>query len=394
MAIPEGGMRIGGFLGFHGIKSGVLCILLLTGVRCKSRAFQFFVVSYMINDSVRQPTDPPCCSTKDRCAPIQLLVDNSGKRRAFATLLMMGDDFLPGIVLLGYRLRELCPDVDRVCMVTDDVSTNARGAIEAIYTKIVYVPYIFASKSALSAQQDARKRTYANSFTKFHALALEDYDIVAFLDADVLPVRGMKHLFDVPTPAALYWGCAHPWTSERQQRDYVDRICKRKLRHGAKVDWEFQSSERAACKKEKRVYYGMETSIFVCSPDRAQFDKLLRLMKNIERARKQLFLLKGDSTLLGYFWAKELHMLDPRFLVRNPSREQMEHAFVIDMFGPRQKPWHVALHGNTENWRPWARVAWLNAYYRMAHEEPGIVTHHELLGDVLRAIEKMAKKEA
>lgn len=330
----------------------------------------------MINEKIPLPNKPQCCQRKNRnhCDELTLFVDNSKKKRAFVTLLMMGDEFLPGVILLGYKLQCICSEIDRVCMVTYDVSSQARENISMIYTHIVEVPYISSKSKHVSKSQNTRSVKYINSFTKLHAINLVNYDIVAFIDADTLPLRKMENIFDVHTPAALYWGCAHPWTSERQQRHYLTRMCG-KFSHGTKIDWEFQEQERKTCKTKDRMYYGMETSVFVVQPNEDEFNKIIRLMRNVERAGKQMFLLKGDSTLLGYFWAKKLCMLDMRYLVRNAQQHsQVRQAYMLDMFGPVTKPWQADTIGD----HIWCYTLWKREFLKMSDHRPDLLSHPSL----------------
>jgi hypothetical protein len=47
---------------------------------------------------------------------------------------MLGDGYLPGALLVGAQLRALAPGIDRICMVTHDVSARARAELAKVFT--------------------------------------------------------------------------------------------------------------------------------------------------------------------------------------------------------------------------------------------------------------------
>ncbi|KAJ6621169.1 hypothetical protein B0H10DRAFT_2019087 [Mycena sp. CBHHK59/15] len=123
---------------------------------------------------------------------------------AFVTLLT-SDAYLPGALALAGALKDVHPspavppevDFQTVCLVTPesvDVSTIKR--LRRAYNVVVGVEII--------AQEDDKGlkllgRLDLNTvLTKLHVFRLTQYSKIIFLDADVLPIRPLSHLFTTP----------------------------------------------------------------------------------------------------------------------------------------------------------------------------------------------------
>src|SRR5699024_657216 len=103
---------------------------------------------------------------------------------AICTLVMGGNDYIPGAVALAHSCR-LYSTAALVCMVTSDVTD--RDPLVGAYDDVVEVPYI-----SVDAPQFIGRRAneiyspwIGNAPTKWRCLALDTYDKVLFLDADM-----------------------------------------------------------------------------------------------------------------------------------------------------------------------------------------------------------------
>ncbi|QUI21129.1 hypothetical protein HZI73_01980 [Vallitalea pronyensis] len=135
--------------------------------------------------------------------PLVMTREDGSRRYAFVTFLMMNDHFLPGILMQGNQLRQGHYHADLVCLVTENISEQAKALIANIYDYVVNVKEVFIHHKRRQKRQD---RPFL--FTRFHALRLgEDgdlgfqYDKVVVLDADVLPRKHYDQLFRLDTPA-------------------------------------------------------------------------------------------------------------------------------------------------------------------------------------------------
>ncbi|QUH29311.1 glycosyltransferase family protein [Vallitalea guaymasensis] len=128
---------------------------------------------------------------------------DGSRKYAFVTFLMMNDHFLPGILMQGNQLRKGNYGADLVCLVTENISQEAKDIIGEIYDYVVDVEEVFIHHRRRQKRQD---RPYL--FTRFQALRLGidgdlgfDYEKVVVLDADVLPRKNYNQLFALDTPA-------------------------------------------------------------------------------------------------------------------------------------------------------------------------------------------------
>ncbi|KAJ7619213.1 glycosyltransferase family 8 protein, partial [Mycena polygramma] len=123
---------------------------------------------------------------------------------AFATLLT-SDQYLPGALVLAGALKDVhttpavAPEVDfqTVCLVTpESVDVSTIKQLRRAFDVVVGVEII--------AQEDDKGlkllgRLDLNTvLTKLHVFRLTQYSKIIFLDADVLPVRPLSHLFSLP----------------------------------------------------------------------------------------------------------------------------------------------------------------------------------------------------
>ncbi|KAL4063643.1 glycosyltransferase family 8 protein [Scleroderma yunnanense] len=122
-------------------------------------------------------------------------------RHAFVTLLT-SDSYLPGALILSGALKDvhqsLPPDqqviYETVCLVTPhtlDITTIRllRRAFNVVIG-VEVIPQPDAQRLALLGRPDLD-----TVFTKLHVFRLTQYSKIIFLDADVLPVRPLSHLF-------------------------------------------------------------------------------------------------------------------------------------------------------------------------------------------------------
>jgi glycogenin glucosyltransferase len=126
-------------------------------------------------------------------------------RAAFVTLLMLNDGYLPGALMLAHALRRQQVQADLVCLVTPEISSPARLALELLFDRVVEVEKVYVP------HQRAHKRPYIPYvFTKLQALRMGAdgdlglrYEKLVFLDADVLPLKNYHRLLALAPPAGV-----------------------------------------------------------------------------------------------------------------------------------------------------------------------------------------------
>ncbi|KAF9513580.1 glycosyltransferase family 8 protein [Hydnum rufescens UP504] len=124
-------------------------------------------------------------------------------RFAFVTL-VTSDLYAKGALVIAAALRELhptptAPEVpfDTACIVTPEtVDVSTVKALRKAFDAVVGVEVIDedqASRLMLLGRPDLKL-----VLTKLHVFRLTQYEKIIFLDADVLPVRTLSHLFTLP----------------------------------------------------------------------------------------------------------------------------------------------------------------------------------------------------
>ncbi|AYN45007.1 p13 [Alphabaculovirus alterspexiguae] len=125
---------------------------------------------------------------------------------AYVTLVMIGDEYVKGAKVLAKSLLATGTKNDLVCMVTSDVSAEARKELSNLYTSVVDVDYInFKCPPMLTKRQSQMYGPWINrAFTKWQCLQLKNYKKIVYLDADHLVVKNIDHLFHLNAPAICF----------------------------------------------------------------------------------------------------------------------------------------------------------------------------------------------
>lgn len=121
---------------------------------------------------------------------------------AIATLVMNGVEYVPGAVCLAKSIRRFHQDIDLICMVTEDVSSEE---LEKWYNKVVIVDPICVEAPNVGGKRATTIYYWiSRAPTKWHILQFEEYEKILFMDADMIVVNPIDQLFLLPTPAAVF----------------------------------------------------------------------------------------------------------------------------------------------------------------------------------------------
>lgn len=200
-------------------------------------------------------------------------------KAAWVCLVMIGDRYVPGALVLAQSLFETDTKYDTVCMVTPDVTPAARKALAVVFTKVVQVPFITGQKlpqCSSAKQQRMYGKWIVHSFTKWNILDARifvEYDKVCLVDADMVFIRNCDHIMDLPVPAMTF---STPWAKPYSVNGgipnyYLDAITGTELGHGDPVP--LQSIQRA--RVDGFVCKG---SMVLVRPDSAVFETILDLL--------------------------------------------------------------------------------------------------------------------
>lgn len=256
---------------------------------------------------------------------------------AWVMLLMRGDAYLRGALVLCNSLLETNTKADIVVMVTRDVSIQAIEALRRMSDKIKVKPinYIRGEfKARMSRKQQDKYGRWMNDIpTKFNAVNLTEYRKVVLLDTDIVVVRNSDELFDLPAPAGLWEFFQTGINKTTGELLYTSKTMKdmAELKHGQHVP--------------TRIVDDALNNSFVCwgtsmvlEPNTSDFNNLVRLtnegfhMKNCKSG--------FEEQIFAYYyrdrWTKvglEYGLVPWKFL-----KMKTEDAKILHFFGDK-KPW-------------------------------------------------------
>lgn len=145
---------------------------------------------------------------------------------AIATLVMGGNNYVPAAIALAKSLKQhiIARDIDLVCLITDDV-TDGNVLLEH-YHHVYKVDKITASDMPSLGGLTATKIYHwiSDAPTKWNIFALDSYEKVLFLDADMVVLQDIYDLFSLDPPAAMFdhqaareYALHQEWTGDRDK---------------------------------------------------------------------------------------------------------------------------------------------------------------------------------
>jgi hypothetical protein len=255
---------------------------------------------------------------------------------------MFNDSYLPGCLMAAFGLREQQSPSRCVCVVTRDISSQARNALDALYDAVVEVEYIpiptGAGSTRFNATRTGSARVEQGALTRFASLRLgRDGDLgcsfekVVLIDADVLPVRDFDTLWTLPAPAGIINErrehmveigqdgglVVRPETRHTSRwiwHDVYGSICP----HGAPIPREI--TDRVAVDDQN---FGVNGSLLLIEPSTASYTDFMRWVstpKIKEHVRHWPWVDQQAATL---YWSGCWTSVDPSFstLYGYPSLE-------------------------------------------------------------------------
>jgi alpha-N-acetylglucosamine transferase len=147
----------------------------------------------------KSPSQPPRQSSKSQ----------QSLRRAYVSLVMCGDSYVAGAIPLAASLKMSGTKYECVCMVTKDVSDQARRQLSTVFDRVIEIDYVEARCCPLATpvQNQVYGGWINKSFTKWCLLTLIEYEKVLFMDSDVIVLRNLDELFELATPAGTFSNC-------------------------------------------------------------------------------------------------------------------------------------------------------------------------------------------
>ena len=316
-------------------------------------------------------------------------------RTAFATFLMLNDNYLPGCLVLAGGLRRQGVRVPLFVLVTDDVSPQARRALGELYDHVVEVERIYVPHARRQERQD---RPYY--FTRIQVLRLGrdgdlgfDLDRVVVIDADVLPLSGYEDLLELEAPAGvLNEDRSHLVETDENGRYVIPpeaaqgrwiwhRIYADCL-HGQLVPRHI--SDRPA---QDPTNMGFNGSLFVMQPSMAEYRAILRDLERPEIRRLVGDLFDWpDMQYLTIRWSGRWRNIDVRYSALNgyPSLDVLYGTHFAGF-----KPWYFQRRKTMERYARYPDFQlWFENYEEVIATYPALLRMGKLrrLSEAIRKV--------
>lgn len=149
-----------------------------------------------------------------------VMVDGHGNRiYAYVTLVMLGDRYVAGAIVLAHSIKRLDSQADLVVLVTPDVSDAAKRILSNFFDRVILVEPIYVPNWRVKNQPQRKYLSYV--FTKFHLFNLTQYKKIIMIDADALILQYPDHLFTLNAPAGCLIEYKNQFISYDKNGNYI-----------------------------------------------------------------------------------------------------------------------------------------------------------------------------
>lgn len=193
------------------------------------------------------------------------------EKRAYVTLVMKGDSYVPTACACAQALRDSKAQADLVCMITSDVKQT--DLLKRVFDHLVVVPYVSFPVLNLSTKQEYYYSSWkSESFTKWQCLNL-DYDKIMFIDADLIVLENIDHLFNLQAPAGCF---STPWAYPYAK---TGGVYNPYLNKGKEMDNGDTIPYTLASKALDSKSFVVNGGLVLLQPDKSMFKKLIALLE-------------------------------------------------------------------------------------------------------------------
>uniref|UniRef100_A0A6C0EZW0 Glycosyltransferase n=1 Tax=viral metagenome TaxID=1070528 RepID=A0A6C0EZW0_9ZZZZ len=337
--------------------------------------------------SSRKSSTLYCCpdrKNKTKCSKItkELNINiNKKDKYAIMSLIFGGDAYLPGILLLGSSIRKVMPanisNIDLCCMVTKDVSPDARDLILKIYDRVIEVEYIQIPSKLIKHKNPNTQQSYSKTFTKLRIFEFTEYDKILFLDADMLVLKkDFFSLFNLRTPAAIFMGKLSNNPKDRYFKEFTEKGRLFKQFQNKYCNWKGKGNELHGelipydnKYENERSSDGMniETSVLLIKPSKYMASEVAKYIENIKQKNIRM---AGDTEMISRMFKDKMYAIEPRFFGRWVNPDEHPELVVLDLYGSDGKPWDIAMFKELLKYIDVGDVSyWWKMYMKMYEKE-------------------------
>ncbi|QUC23041.1 uncharacterized protein UV8b_07282 [Ustilaginoidea virens] len=190
--------------------------------------------------------------------------------KAWASLIT-SDAYLPGLLTLNHALRGVGSSYPLVALYTPSLSAAALAALAARAIPALAVPAL-SPRSGKSYPDDPR---FDDCWTKLVVFSLVGFARLVLLDADMLPLRNMDELMDLPLDAdrrvfaAAHACVCNPLGKPHYPRAWVPRNCAFTAQHADPDAAQVRAPDAAA------GLGALNSGLLVVRPSHGLFDQIV-----------------------------------------------------------------------------------------------------------------------
>ncbi|GMI77083.1 plant glycogenin-like starch initiation protein 2, glucuronic acid substitution of xylan 3 [Hibiscus trionum] len=163
-------------------------------VACEGNAWLYTPNLNRLREKIRLPVGS--CELSVPLQAKEYFDSEKANREAYATILHSAHVYVCGAITAAQSIRMSGSTRDLVILVDDSISEYHRGGLEAAGWKIYTIQRIRNPKAEAEAYNEW-------NYSKFRLWQLTDYDKIIFIDADLLILRNIDSLFEMPEISAI-----------------------------------------------------------------------------------------------------------------------------------------------------------------------------------------------
>lgn len=268
-----------------------------------------------------------------------------GKPPKFAYVFLMfgGDAYLPGVLTAAYSIKKTKTKHDIVCMVTNDVSSAAINKLKQLGIIVKNVPYLrFRSDTSKLSEKQKKLYTWLDvSYTKWNCLSFIEYSKVLFLDADIVVLKNIDHIFELPAPASSF--------SDREDKPNAFRRNAKKFVSPAQMKYFLENRK-----------FAMDGGIALLEPNLRHFKGYVKHVEDNQPYRVSNSISGMDEQSISYYMSvlktgpkKRWYNLTKKYLCA--WFHKCKSPYIINFVGA-EKPWDRDLRNEYPDTRIWYKL--------------------------------------
>ena len=204
------------------------------------------------------------------------------KSCAYVTLVMINPMYTIGAITLAQSLKKTETKYDIVCMVTNDIYNECKNILLNHFTYVISVEYIQVETKPFKSEK--RKSIYESwidkSYTKLSAMSLENYNKVCILDADMVIINNIDHLFELQTPVGVFsnhWfdnikpSNSKPFYNNRKTCNYYINILHHELIPPSLIHKALSNNGFVA-----------SGNLMILKPDKHEFNEMISILHDLQ----------------------------------------------------------------------------------------------------------------